>query len=87
MFTKGPMPGYSPKNDAKSFLPHAVCEKKYASHGISGYIVYPSAADAKSDTNALSSASTSREAWEKALSKVAVYNRVSGAWEPRQSEV
>lgn len=78
---KGPMPGYSPKTIAQEFIPNAVCKKKHAMCNIVGYVIYPSAADALADTNAISSAGNAQNAWENALRKIAKFNVVTNAWE------
>ena len=74
MWAKGPMPGFSPKTELLAFVPTAVCQKKYAMCNITGYLVYPTKEDAKNDKNAMSSAGNAKDAWEKALTKIATYN-------------
>lgn len=76
MWAKGPIPGYSPKTEALVFIPKAVCQQKHAMCGIQGYVIYPSRADAKADTNPISSAGSAREAWEKALTKYSEFDPV-----------
>jgi len=81
MWAKGPMSGYSPKSETLRFLPKSVCEKKRAMCDITGYIIYPTKEDAKSDTNAISSAGSAKEAWGKALAKIARYNVVTKGYD------
>ena len=74
MWARGPIPGFSPKAEMLALFPKTVCCKKHAMCNIVGYVVYPSKEDMKLDVNPLSSAGNSRDAWEKALCKVATYN-------------
>jgi len=75
MWAKGPTPGYSPKTELLNFVPGAVCQRMTnAQYRLTGYFVYPSKEDAKKDTNVMSSAVSSKEAWEKALSLVVDYD-------------
>lgn len=63
MFAKGPMPGYSRKEEALKFHPGAYCVKETAaSLNITGYVVY----DAQG--RALASGGSAASAWEKAIS-------------------
>lgn len=87
MWAKGPMPGYSPKDEAMNFIPNAVCQKKHAMCNIVGYVVYPSRADAKADTNPISSAGNARDAWEKALCKYAEFDAVANKYVARKNLV
>tara|TARA_Y100000310_G_C20695203_1_gene825187 strand:- start:3436 stop:3672 length:237 start_codon:yes stop_codon:yes gene_type:complete len=69
MFAKGPQPGTSYKKEALKLLHSAVCRRK-ESGSIKGFVVYPTKRDAKADRRSISSAGSSREAWEKALYKL-----------------
>lgn len=64
MFAKGPMPGYSPKDEALKLCPTAVCRKKHCFFNIVGYVIYD-----KEGGAAVSSARSAKGAWEKALAK------------------
>ena len=82
MWAKGPMPGYHPKDDFRSFHPDAVCVKKHSICNIVGYVVYMSAADAKADIRPIASAGNAKDAWSKALSKLFKYDFVNNVYIP-----
>lgn len=85
MWAKGPTPGYSPKTEALRFIPNAVCKKKHSICNIVGYIVYPSKFDSDSDTNPIASGVNSKNAWEKALLRVAKFNHRTNEYEALDS--
>lgn len=81
MWARGQTPGYSPKTEALRFIPSAVCKKKHSICSIVGYVVYPTKFDSDSDTNPISSALSSQDAWKKALLRVAKFNHLTNEYE------
>lgn len=85
MWAKGPTPGHSPKTELLNFVPGAVCQRMTNErYRLTGYFVYPTKKDAKEDTNVMSSACSSKEAWEKALALVATYDCVDDVYNVRE---
>jgi hypothetical protein len=62
MFAKGPMPGYSPREEVLKLAPKAQCQRRCAI-GITGYVVSIAG-------KGIASAASAREAWEKALAHI-----------------
>ena len=78
MWAKGPMPGYSPKSELLKLIPTAVCEAKVSVAELMGYVVYHSRGGV-----AISSAGNARDAWDKALRRVASYDAAHRAYVKR----